>query len=46
MTVLANAQKLKKALRTCKRKPRWQRASCKKQAQQKYGTTATKAKKR
>jgi hypothetical protein len=45
MTVLANAQKLKKVLRTCKRKPKWQRASCKKQAHQKYGTTATKAKK-
>jgi hypothetical protein len=38
MTALTNAQKLAKAVRACKRKPRKQRASCVKQAHRKYGT--------
>jgi hypothetical protein len=46
MTSLTNAQKLAKALRTCKRKPRKQRASCVKQAHKKHGTTAVKARQR
>jgi hypothetical protein len=37
--VRANAKKLTKALRMCTRKPRKQRASCKKQAEQKFATT-------
>jgi hypothetical protein len=44
MTVLTNAQKLTKAVKACKRKPKWQRASCVKAAHKKYGKTATKAK--
>jgi hypothetical protein len=38
VTVLTNAQKLAKALKACKHKPKRQRASCKKQALNKYGT--------
>jgi hypothetical protein len=44
MTVLTNAQKLAKAVKACKRKPKWQRASCVKAAHKKYGKAATKAK--
>jgi hypothetical protein len=43
---LTNAQKLAKALNACAKKPKSKRASCEKRAQTKYGTTATKAKKR
>lgn len=43
--VLTNAQKLAKAVRACKRKPRKRRARCVKLAHKKYATTATKAKK-
>ena len=45
MTALTNAQKLAKAVRVCKRKPRKQRAGCEKEARNKYGTTAKKTKK-
>jgi hypothetical protein len=38
--VLTNAQKLTKALRACKRKPRKRWASCDRQAHKRYGTTA------
>ncbi|HEY7933891.1 MAG TPA: hypothetical protein VID48_08710 [Solirubrobacteraceae bacterium] len=38
LTVLMGAQKLPKALKGCKHKPRKQRASCKKQARKQYGT--------
>jgi hypothetical protein len=34
-----NAQKLAKALKVCAKKPKNQRASCKKQAEKKYATT-------
>jgi hypothetical protein len=44
VTVLTSAQKLGKAVKACKRKPRKQRAGCVKQAKKKYGTTGTKAK--
>jgi hypothetical protein len=43
---LTNAQKLAKALKLCAKKPTKRRATCKKQAHKKYGTTALKAKKR
>jgi hypothetical protein len=46
MTVSANIQKLAKAVRACKHKPKKQRARCEKQAHKKYGTTASKAMKR
>jgi hypothetical protein len=46
VTVLTSAKKLAKAVKACKRKPKKQRASCRKQAHMKYGTTATKSKKR
>jgi hypothetical protein len=46
VTVSMNAQKLAKALKACKRKPKKQRASCRKQANMKYRTTTTKSKKR
>jgi hypothetical protein len=42
ITVLTNAQKLAKALRACKRKPKTHRASCQKQARKKYGAKAKK----
>jgi hypothetical protein len=41
--VLTNAQKLAKALKVCGRKPKKQRASCKKHAHNKYGKTASKS---
>jgi hypothetical protein len=44
MTALSNAQKLAKAVKACKRKPKRQRASCVKAAHKKYGKAATKAK--
>jgi hypothetical protein len=37
-----NAQKLAKALKLCEKKPKKQRASCKKQAEKKYATTKKK----
>lgn len=46
MTVSTNAQKLAKAVRACKHKPKKQRARCVKQAHERYGTTASKAMKR
>jgi hypothetical protein len=42
---LTSTQKLAKAVRACKHKPKKQRASCVKQAHKKYGKTASKAKK-
>ena len=42
---LTNVQKLAKALKLCAKKPKKERASCRKQAHKKYGKTATKAKK-
>ena len=36
---LTNAQKLARALRACQRKPKRQRATCEKQAREKYGAT-------
>jgi hypothetical protein len=42
---LTNARKLAKALKLCTKKPKKQRASCRKQAHKKYSTTALKAKK-
>ncbi len=45
-TVLTNSQKHVKAVRPCKKKPKKRRASCQKRIRKKYGTTATKAKKR
>jgi hypothetical protein len=44
--LLTNAQKLTISLRTCKHKPRKQRASCGKQARRRYGATVPTAKKR
>ncbi len=38
--VLTNAQKLAKALKVCAKKPKKQRAACKKQAHNRYGATA------
>ncbi len=38
--VLTNAQKLARVLKTCDKKPKRQRASCKRQAEKKYATTA------
>jgi len=37
-----NAQKLTKALKVCDKKPKKQRAGCKKQAEKKYATTKKK----
>jgi hypothetical protein len=42
MTALTNAQKLSKAVKACKRKPKRKRASCVKQAHKKYGPAANK----
>jgi hypothetical protein len=42
---LTNAQKLAKAVKACKHKPKRKRAICVKQAHKKYSTTASKAKK-
>jgi len=44
--LLTGAQKLAKALRVCEKKPKKQRASCEKQAHNKYSTVVSKAKKR
>ena len=44
MTVLTNAQKLSKAVKACKRKPKGKRASCVKQARKKYSPPGKKAK--
>jgi DNA-binding beta-propeller fold protein YncE len=41
---LTRAQKLLKALKACGKKPKKQRASCKRQARRKYGTPSKKAK--
>lgn len=46
MTALTNAQKLTKAVKACKRKPKRQRASCVKAAHKKYSKTTTKTGKR
>jgi hypothetical protein len=43
---LTSAQKLTRALKVCEKKAKKQRASCKKHARLKYGTTASKPKKR
>ena len=43
---LTNAQKLAKALKACEKKPKGKRPPCQKQARKKFGTTASKAKKR
>jgi hypothetical protein len=43
---LTNARKLARALKLCAKKPKQQRASCKKQAHKQYGTTTSRAKKR
>ncbi len=43
---LTNAQKLSKALNACEKKVKSKRAACEKQAHRKYGTAASKAKKR
>ena len=45
LKALTNSQKLSMALKVCAKKPKKQRASCKKQAHRKYGTAASKAKK-
>ena len=42
---LTNAQKLAMALKACEKKPKGKRAVCEKQAQGKYSTAASKAKK-
>jgi hypothetical protein len=44
--VLPNAQKLVKALRICRDKPKRQRASCRRRAQKKYGTKAKRGNRR
>jgi hypothetical protein len=41
--VETRAQKLAKALRACKKRPKRKRAACEKQARKKYGSTAKKA---
>jgi hypothetical protein len=41
--VLTKTQKLSNALKACDKKPKKQRASCKKQAEKKYATTARRA---
>jgi hypothetical protein len=43
---LTSAQKLSNALKACEKKPKGERAKCEKQAHKKYGTTASKARKR
>jgi hypothetical protein len=42
---LTSAQKLAKALKACKNKPKGKQAACKKQAHKKYATTASHTKK-
>jgi hypothetical protein len=44
VTALTSAQKLGKAVKVCKRKPRKQRAGCVKQAKKKYGSAGKRAK--
>ncbi len=46
LELLTNAQKLSKALKACEKKPKSKRAKCERQAHKKYGTAASKAKKR
>lgn len=43
---MATAQMLGKALKACAKKPRSERAACRKQARRRYGTAARKARKR
>ena len=43
---LTKAQKLAKALKACTKKPKKQRAGCKRQARKKYGTSQKKSKKK